>query len=329
MKKLVLGLVLALIAVSTVLFVKVKNTKKNTGITPRVKTSQSFLPTDISLNGILMDDQTINCADSIVSHFIDDHSSSDPKTAIWFSITWVNMMAKYLPGEGADGFRIYFAKKSDANQNLRNAIVIVPTHADAVADPKAETGADHEDYFDHSNATFYSFLKGLSGSSDITEDLGGNDIGATLFRPAAENICPNDACKISPDPKDYISCQDAHAAVSNFVKRPNQAINSDSEWFPIDLITDLQAELQAALDQNPKIPADGIRIYFAKNIENKKDPKHKNRNCLIFATTVDNGTITGSKSHKDYYECYYTAEKGLDDHGEECPNNCNDITLPQ
>jgi hypothetical protein len=249
-------------------------------------------------------------ADSMVSYYIKDHISSDSKTAIWLSRKWVDTVDSLLAAEHGDGFRIYFAKRND---NLRNTIVIVSTTYDG-ENAKAESKKDHLDYFTHNS----SFLN--SADAKIEEDWYGKP-GAELFDPAF--VCPGETCTTASI--NYITCSDADTAVQNFLK-PNQSINTDSEWFPISLLDKLREELDKGAT-NTSSPSDGIRIYFAKNPNNQKDPKHKNRNTLIITTTQ-----LFNKTHRDYFYCSTAKQVSknivTDDHGEECPNNCNGVTLP-
>jgi len=312
MKKILFVFGIALVAVSLTLIVLV--TKY--GLFSKIDTVSEYkiLHPRFPVNGLSLNGISPKDADQMVSDFIDDHESSDPKTAIWLSVNWVNNVADLLKNEGDDGIRIYFAKKADNTGKKRNSILIVSTKNDGV-DSRAETGIDHLDYFDHNVTFFINLLDPTTRKKDIQEDLGGYDLGATLFD--ANYVCPSETCNVFST--NYIECAEAQKAVLNFSQKSNLAINTDNEWFPIALIEGLKAELKAA---TASIPADGIRIYFAKNYDNPGDVKHKNRNTFIITTTKSAGN-----SHQDYHECY-TSNKGTKDHGEECPNNCNGVTIP-
>jgi hypothetical protein len=116
----------------------------------------------------------------------------------------------------------------------------------------------------------------------------------------------------------YISCNDANAVARNFKKT---TINTNSEWFQLDLLKYLHFQLNSAPSN---VVADGVRIYFAKNGLNVKNNIKKNRHAFIIVTTQ---LINGS--HYDNYQCYPPKEPFTNDNGEECPNNCNGVTLPK
>jgi len=329
MKKLMLAISIALVIASC----KESNKKKiNSNDSLNVKAEMphpSSPPNGITLNGVSWSN-----ANKMVSDFMSDSSSSDPKTTIWLSKNWVDSVYKALTNEqdnnvGTDGFRIYFAKRLDNISNrMRNTIVIVSTRSDG-DDAAAESLKDHLDYYEHSSP----FLQKASQDRQLTEDWNGDPNATLLYY--GNRCCADDNCSIAAI--NNIPCIDAYNAVINFVNLNPNLINTHSEWFSLDLLQALKEELDAALSQAPTpIPADGIRIYFAKNTTSVKNPKHQNRHSFIIVTTKAD-TVNGRAIHKDYFQCYNPKNNYLkkqkndfysNDNGEQCPNNCKGTTLP-
>jgi hypothetical protein len=297
MKKLLLGISIALIALSC------QSRTQNSESTPSNKHDciSKYAKERVSLNGLSYAD-----ADSMVTRFKKKPESSDSRTAIWFSKEWVDSVAAILQAEGADGFRIYFGKRLDG----RNAVVVLSTIDDG-PDPSAkETGRDHLDYFGHTSP----FL--VSTAARDTDEYSGA-LGATLYtKPDSSNECA------FLGGGNYIRVTPATIAVKNF---GIQKINTDNEWFPIGFIKYYRDEL----DNEPALfSADGIRIYFAFHTV-ETNPKHAGRHAFIIVTTR---TINDPKTNKlvyrnDYYTCDASKKHG-GDNGEQCPNNCNGVTLP-
>jgi len=269
---------------------------------------------DLSLSGLTVDE-----ASKKVANFTDDNTTLDFKTNIWLDKKWVDTVYKLLTDEatagiGTDGIRIYFAKKD----NGKNTIVIVATKS-AGSDVNSESKGDHTDYFKHAT----NFLS--TNDALVQEDYGSNPAttGATLY---GTPDCTQDNC--NPNAINYVSCGEAWNDVKNFENQKSKTINTESEWFPLDVLRGLSYELNAAI--TAKIPADGIRIYFGKNISAATNQKHKNRHNFLIITTQTIGNI-----HQDYYHCYnptFVKPRRFtksDDNGEECPNNCNGTSLPQ
>jgi|GEM_PF-2433648 len=310
MKKLLLGLVLISGMIASSCHKKGTTSKQKL---QNLKDSSKLSNVRVTLTGIPYVE-----ADTMVSRFRKNRTSSDPITAIWLSKDWVDAVADLLEEEPiADGFRIYFAKRQDG----KNTVVIVSTMDDGP--DNSESGADHLDYFSHS-MQFSSAIAKLPFIEDYT-----GDPGATLF------TSPPTTCATGCFPgaiNNNIKCDEAFNAVQNLKKDP--LINTNSEWFPIDLISSLRDELDYAADTLNK-PVDGIRIYFAKNIESATNQKHKNRHSFIVVTTQKVRNVP----RVDYYTCYNPNNPGhkfasdtskftTTDNGEQCLNNCNGATLP-
>ncbi|HTD99132.1 MAG TPA: hypothetical protein VK668_07575 [Mucilaginibacter sp.] len=280
--------------------------KKDSG----VKTEHKKLTTvEQTLNGI-----DLIHASAMVDNFQSDNTSSHMNTAVWLSKEWLDAITSLLNKEQAtvktDGIRIYFAKKPDG-LSKSNTVVIVSTR-DGGTDTNAESGSDHIDYFEHD----LDFLATATATAKakVVEEYSPAE-GATLYDE--HNTCPaKDGCAINTI--NYITCENAGKAVRNF---GSSTINTNSEWFSIDLIKYLDLELNSAPED---VTADGIRIYFAKNTDETNTNikyKKKRRHSFVIITTQADGSI-----HKDNYICY--VHKGGTDNGEQCPNNCNGVKLP-
>ncbi|SEP37958.1 hypothetical protein [Mucilaginibacter sp. OK283] len=294
MKKIILTICIALIGVAIYLFVIKKNNKSISLV----------LPT----NGITLDGLSTATANSYVENFYDDNTSSDTATNVWFSDNWVSKIKALLDNEketvNIDGIRIYFAKK----ENGQNTVVVVST-VKGGSNVNAPSKADHQDYYEHTLA----YLNNLNKYNNGTEYMEEHDKKDSLSAKLYLYKCPCVKCDHSEKDNNHISCAEAYDLVSRFKKK---TINTLNEWFPISVIDSLDAELIAAKAKH--VPADGVRIYFAKN--------KKKRNVFVFTTTKD---VAGM--HVDYYERYNDQPviKGTDDHGEECPINCTTVSLPQ
>jgi len=255
----------------------------------------------VSLNGI-----SYLTADSMVNKFKSDSMSSDAKTAVWLSKAWVDNVDSILNVEGADGFRIYFAKTIAKNNFDKNAVVIVSTRDDGPG--ATPSGGIHLDYFGHTSPFF------LSNASKDTQEYS-NIPGATLYNKNTD--CTGD-CILGPI--NNISCANAAIAVKQFVKG---YIDTKSEWFPIDLLNGLKNEL----DNDNSIKTDGIRIYFALHSAQTNPGKAGMHAFIIITTRIITDPATNKTIPRaDYYSCLVPFH-GYDN-GEQCPTNCTGATLP-
>ena len=268
-----------------------------------------FPPRGITLNGVLSAD-----ASEMVSKFKSDKKCTDKQTAVWIDLAWINHTLDTIAKEHGDGIRIYFAKCKNIN---KNTIVIVSTYRAINSDLKAESTQDHVDYYDHTYSSFMSKEDTLSKDS-------ATDPGALLFKPSSP--CPaGDCLSVLPN---HISCNDAYKAVQNYAS-PGE-INTYSEWFSLKALEAIRNDLDARTKDYPTQPGDGIRIYFAKHTDST-NKKHPGRHAFIIVTTykVSSG---GTDYHYDYFcpsKSFVKVHLDGTDNGEECPNNCNGVTLPQ
>ena len=249
----------------------------------------------VTLNGY-----TFAEAEIMVRSFLREGYSSEKQTSIWFSKTYIDNLYKILDFEVADGFRIYFAKKSG-----KNTIIIVSTKKSENIHP-ATSMPTHKDYFEHKS----SFLQ--PGNNSEILGTRENGVPEALMYSAAGSDCTSVPCNTSVN---TISCQDGHRWINQF----NQGLKTTTSlWYPIELLKYWKLELDSAIAN--KAEGDGIRIYFAK--------KDNGSNIFVMTPT----RIKNGKKRTDYYECYSKSlntkfnEKRVADNGEECPNNCNDLT---
>lgn len=250
----------------------------------------------VTLNGY-----TFAEAETMVRSFLREGYGSEKQTSIWFSKTYIDSLDTILRSEGADGFRIYFARKGS-----KNTIVMVATKKTKIKNPKDTTLFTHRDHF-----TLKSLFLKPGKNSEIL-GISENGVPEARMYSAAESDCTILPCNESIN---TISCEQGRQWVNRFSQAP---ITTTSLWYPIGLLQSWKKELDAAVAN--KADGDGIRIYFAKN--------DKGRNVFVMSTT----RIINGQKRTDYYECYYRdPEKGIkkidvSDNGEECPNNCNDLT---
>lgn len=219
------------------------------------------------------------------------------KLNIWFSTQYVDDLNSLLGSadERADGIRVYFARNDDAQQDYN---FIITTAAENGDFPTSEFKKKHIDYYDH-NAAFLT-------TNEVKGQLGnGTKPGTILYNTTP--FCPNDNCTVSPEHD--ITCKIAH----HFVQQSNpDTIITHGEWFGNNFIKELDEEL----NKQKVNGADGVRIYYAEN--------DNNRRCFVFVVTVKQS----DGSHKDYPFCFNTdlPKYFLSppfDKGELCPNNCN------
>src|SRR6185437_1935634 len=268
MKKLITVFIVAAIAIGallTVLILKVNDFRKsNDKSTSKIR--YPSLPADgITLNGEKIADPNV-----MVTNFYNDNRSSHNLTSVWLKDTWVKNVRDIAKSEGGDGIRIYFAKRKD---NKYNSVVIVSTYFTGV-DNNAETHADHQDYFIHSDPFF------KSKDALLKEDWSGEP-GTTLFD---ENPpCIGEDCGVFSS--NDIKCTDASAAVLRFkYAQPKQPIYTYCEWFPLTMLDLILEDLTGQTTANPKEPSNGIRIYFARHT-NTSSHNHPNRYAFIITTT--------------------------------------------
>ena len=236
--------------------------------------------------------------------------------------TWLDSVRKYLDQEknatsiGANGVRIYFAKSANG-QGALNTIVITSTHPNVYP---------YTDYYIH-NPDFTTFLNAVAANPPnyFTEDHTWNDKGSLFFN--SKYKCPGEAACASTG-QNNIPCQTAYTWVQNFVnpvRKNYQAVNTESELFTIDFIDGLDDELNPTPSSLPDgVVPDGFRIYFAKSMVTSK-------NLFIIVPTQANGKNTdNTPSHLDNFTCFAMEHVlGPNDNGEQCPNNCDGVTLPQ
>lgn len=306
MKKLVIILSLAILGLSVALVIFITKFKPEPVANSEFKKKFTFPANGLTLNGVPCNGVK-SLANMWVNHFVNDNVSDETKTAIWVRREWLDNIATFLKQEhismGADGIRIYFAKDPLSAHGEANKIIITATQNGKI------------DYFVH-NASFTAFLKKVQGNTSwyFTEDHGGHDVGAYFYNDG--HVCVANDCSETPD--NNINCDTAHNWVKHFrdQTRNPQGVNTDSETFTYDFIEGLDQELTSS-----GTTADGFRIYFAKS-------RTTHKHLFIIVPTQKNPN--NPNSHLDNYSCFAAGhEKGPNDNGEQCPDNCTGVTLPQ
>lgn len=297
MKKLIPISLISLIVSTLVIMTSCGNQSSNEKSTVAVKDGFIAARVDsVSLNGY-----TFAEAEILVRNFLKNGFSAEKQTSIWFSKTYIDTLDSVLTREGADGIRIYFARK-----DKKNELVIVSTMKSKNLHPRDSTPT-HRDNFVHKSNFFQP------GNNSHILGLSENGVPEARLHAAAGNDCANLPCNSSGH---AISCEQGHRWVNQFKQEP---FTTSSIWYSIELLHSWKQELGRAVVNGLK--GDGIRIYFAKN--------DKNKNVLVFTTTREN-----NKKRTDFYDCAsditrQTSPGGngfVADNGEECPNNCNDVT---
>ncbi len=225
-------------------------------------------------------------ADKMVKEFQKDSLSSDPKTNVWFSKKYIDEICTILDTGGRDGIRIYFARRGDGG----NTVVVVSTKNNGVYGSPSKDR--HKDYFDHS----IPFLNTMEARN--TDDYGTNP-GARLYKTLL--ACPPQNC---PESDNRIDCTDARKWVNDFKNKATDKFKTKAVWFSKTLLDNIKSELGRSSGGS------GIRIYFVL----KPSGKHN----LVIVTTKTSGS-----RHDDDYQCPVSIV-GVNDNGEECPNNCGE-----
>ena len=271
------------------------------------KSAAEIGPMAAVVDSVTLNGYTFAQAETMVRTFLREGYSTEKQTSIWFTKRYIDSLDNILSLEGADGFRIYFAKKGG-----KNTIIMVSTKQSNNLHPR-DSIPTHKDYFGHKS----TFLQ-PGNNPDI---LGISENGvpeARLYSPS-ESDCTNLPCNKLIN---TISCVEGRKWVNQFSQ--GGPITTTSLWYPKKLIEAWKKELDAVVPNNIDGAGDGIRIYFAKN--------DLNRNVFVMTTT----RIKNGQKGTDYYECYAknlteaipdkTKKRDISDNGEECPNNCNDLT---
>lgn len=262
--------------------------------------STELMATQVDL--VTLNGYTFKQADTMVNTFLRESHSAEKQTSIWFSKTYIDSLDAILPGEGADGIRIYFAREGE-----KNALIIVSTRQSKAA--TKTSFANHKDYFEHKSKFFQP-----GNNTHITGTIE-NGVPEARLHAGIDKDCSNLPCNSLGN---TIPCKQGHKWVNQFRQ---DTVTTKSIWYPIELVHSWKKELDRAVANGLK--GDGIRIYFAKN--------DKNKSMLVFTTTREN-----KMKRTDFYDCSsnITQKDGdgnngfVADNGEECPNNCNDVTWP-
>lgn len=323
MKKLLFLLVFLISGAVLIISFKPKSSVKNIAlITPSDTIS--------TLNGF-----TQSKANGMVTFCVGTTDNRPQNTQVWFRKeivkAWYSLLqADSIRNKGkTDGLRIYMARtlptEADPTHS-NNRVVVVSTKflKDSVEDGR--TVKLHGDYFKHLDTNYLYKLKDING--DVSHDKDSTN-GALLY-----NTCNCDVkkpCVISSD-HDILRSQ-AEKMVQHFhriIILRRGPINSQAEWFDMDMIRILLANMKA--DSIKKgIVHDGIRLYFARGVD---DDYTKGYSKFVVVTTVPLIRPGTTKViHEDYFECVHSISKkerqkilgGSFDNGELCPTNCSGL----
>jgi hypothetical protein len=295
-----------------------------------------FKPKTIPLipqRGISLNDVVSGLADEMVQNFKDDKRCMGKNTAVWLDRAWMDSVYDIIKAEHGDGMRIYFARTPD---NKHNTVVIASTFL-ARPDNSADSKEDHQDYYDHKSSFFKT-------KDTLLEPYKRGDLGATLFGKCPCPVPRHSFIAYALDTTNHIiTCAQAYEAVQNFDKsNDNEAINTNSEWFPLWILKAMEV-----LDDSSRSTiaghVNGIRIYFARH-NSMSNLKHKDRHAFIIVPTKLD-TIDGKPYNvdcfddKDSSQSFYsllenkvfngTSDASTADNGEQCKPNCQGSTLPQ
>jgi hypothetical protein len=202
-------------------------------------------------------------------------------------------------GHKADGFRIYFAKKTVTDQETFLLIV-------ATKDSSGVACCNHHDYYMHN----FTDLFDPTVTLPIRVDKKGADTGALLYNTSGVGDDPSCTSVSYPN---AIKRSYAEQMVQKFT---GTNMNSRAVWFPLDVLKLLVTETSFK----------GMRIYPATYPDNTYG--YDQRNTFVL-TTVDS-------AGQDYFNCYKNKDyfnKNVNkyyplwgpplNNGSLCPINCN------
>jgi len=293
--------------------------------------SSSNIIVEESLNGILQPD-----ANAMVQNAVSNIDNLPANTQIWFSRATVDSVYGLLRADSGgvvkpDGVRIYFSSvppTADNPLHYNNGIVVVSTYNSGKVFKNHLYVNVHTDYFEHpENAGLF---KSNAIAGILTHD---NDTtnGALLY-----NTCNCDTQHCITSAGHYITRIEGEKMVQAFYGSP---FNARSEWFDIGMLKNLVEEMNLKSDDGINYKFDGIRIYFARGVAGIASSDDVGKARFVLVTTIPATNSAANQTiHKDYFGCDQVImsvviegiekRKGGNDNGEQCPNNCDGVTLP-
>ncbi|MBS1520139.1 MAG: hypothetical protein JST50_04020 [Bacteroidetes bacterium] len=260
-----------------------------------------------------------------VQDFASTYITSNPvslhlNTQIWISEPVLEAIKNLLVNESKtgivkpDGVRIYFASTPPTSSTIReDALVVVSTYFSGIIMQDTAHVKVHTDYFEHSKKVIDSISMLVSRNGIKITHYSDTTNGALLYK-----ICNCDIqqpCIVTSGHD--IKRSRGEALVQHFQGMP---CNAYSEWFDIDMISNLVKEMK-----DPSENDDGIRIYYARN-DIRSGPNKDETEFVIVTTQSINGIS------KDYFDCKHVPFEGKktpgQDNGEQCPNNCAGTSMP-
>ena len=261
-----------------------------------------------------------------VSNFASNTNATHANTQVWISLTLLKKMSDLLTDDATNGavvpngIRIYFSSTSSvaASAPSDDQIIVVSTYKSGVNELGVQVNTD---YFEHSKS-FVDAINVLISQGDphykIFHDSDHSN-GAILFDP-----CNN--CDIT-HPCIVTSGHDIkHSVARKLVKHfSDVGPTVTAVWFDINMLNNLVSEM-------PNENDDGIRIYFARNIDTTGADQNKEE-FVIATTQLESGT----GNHKDYFDCRSPITPPIppsknnfasQENGEICPSNCDGVSKP-
>jgi hypothetical protein len=273
-------------------------------------------------------------------------------TQIWFSKKSIVAVYNLLMHEDSvglikpDGIRIYFSSSDTAANStpthLNNSVVVVSTYWSGRVKNSMGGGYTkvHTDYFEH-DASAGLFGINPDSLAGIVTHYNDATMGTMLYSIC--NCDNQDTCVTTSD--HFIKRGVGETMVQAFQGQPFKA---RSEWFDINMLINLFYEMNCSNE-------DGIRIYFARATSSTDAAYAGKARFVIVTTTPTTTTVNGQQViiHQDRLSCNCTNSglaakaraairygveqrriakgqpgKGGNDNGEQCPNNCDGVTLP-
>lgn len=206
-----------------------------------------------------------------------------------------------ITGDGKiDGIRIYFIENPREPQcptisfvATRDSSLKFPHTSHRETDP-----SQHRDYYIHdkTNALYTTVNRNVETGHD---NDGG---GAELFVDTPKVKCAGTQDDVKPG--------DARQMVKVFVDNKDEAFNSWSVWYRLELFQDVLHMTSNA----------GVRFYLCRHIANNSD---KGRHTFLIVPT--NKMTGNSGKYKDDYTCpaVHWNKSSAKDNGELCPHHCN------
>jgi hypothetical protein len=305
MKKLVIAISIALVAIVTASYKEARSISKHS----KAKVEPPALIYS-TLNGM----DAIKAA-GLMQNFenMRNYDYRPTMTNVWFDSKTVQLIDNLLVNEGADGIRVYVVNDMSTNTPpFKNSILLVSTKT-CTYDP-----TKHTDYYEHSSADpLFNSTTPITG--EVHHD---NCNGGAVLYTICGGQCPGNTSCV-PGNMHYISRTTGEQMVKLY---GNHSINIVSEWYDRGLFDAFAADGNYS----------GIRIYFSTRVNNGS--KYSGKDSFVITTTVlgsDGKTQVDDftcKTNNPFFNGFKKKNKSGkigkfttsgQDNGELCPDNCN------